>query len=314
MALNLLVSIIIPNFNYAHLIIETLESVKAQTYPYFECIIVDDGSTDNSVEVIQEFIKSDNRFKLLQKTNGGLPSTRNEGMKMSKGDFIAFLDSDDLWEKDKLLHQIQVVEDKNADVVFSNSQFFNSEKQLEDTIFNQQELTIYDFLGGNPIPGCASSIMINRKLIEKVGFFNNDMRSSEDLDYLFRAALVGCSFQGSPNVDVKIRKHSSSMQSNYLRMLLNKMYCFDRSYEALLNSSFVLDKEKLKNALLVRFQSMVWTARDAKRDDLIRYCYLRTKQLIGWKFYFTSVFWSNYTYDVKMKISKVKKRIFTKNK
>lgn len=302
-----LISVIIPNYNYAHLILETLESVKAQTYPYFECIVVDDGSTDNSVKVIQEFIKSDNRFQLLQKTNGGLPSTRNEGIKIAKGDYIAFLDSDDLWEKDKLKNQIQVIDEKNADVVFSNSLDFNENGVIRTTIFDNRVLSIYDFLANNPIPGCASNFMIKEDVISKVGLFDNDMRSSEDLEFLFRVSLNNFTFCSAYFIDVKIRKHSNSMQTNYLKMFVNKMYCFDKCLKALVSSGIILDKRKYRDAILKRFQSMVWTARDAKRNDLIHYCYWRTRQLVGWNFYFTTMFWSNYKYDLKTKIRDIKK-------
>lgn len=292
---NTLVSIIVPNYNYGHLIVETLESVKAQSYSKFECIIVDDGSTDNSVEVITNWIKDDQRFLLLQKTNGGLPSTRNEGMKIAKGEWFAFLDADDIWLPNKISNQLTILDTEKGYVAYGNTQFFRGNKDLGQQIYDSTSIDAYTLLGGNPI--IASSIMIHRTVFEKVGFFVNDLRSSEDLDYLFRIALNGYKFSCSTSIDVRMRKHDSSMQMNYLRMYLNKMYCFDRSYDALINSSVKLEKDKLKTAFLVRFQSMLWTARDANRPDLIKYCYIRTRQLVGFQFYFTKLYWQNKKYD-----------------
>lgn len=93
---NPLVSIIVPCYNQAQYLSETLDSVLAQTYPYWECIIVDDGSPDNTEEFASIYCKKDARFKYLYKENGGLSSARNAGIKASLGEFILPLDSDDL--------------------------------------------------------------------------------------------------------------------------------------------------------------------------------------------------------------------------
>ena len=297
---NFLVSVIIPNYNYAHLISETIDSVKSQTFPNFECIIVDDGSTDNSVEVITNWIKNDHRFILLQKTNGGLSSARNEGIKIAKGKYIAFLDSDDLWEKDKISSQLDKLKESEFDVVFSNSITFENNQTLKETIFDLRYLDVYEFLASNPIPGCASNFMVKKYVFEKIGFFDNDLRSYEDLDFLFRVSLNGFKFINVPSVSIKIRKHNGSMQTNFLKMFYNKSYALDKWLNLISNSNFVIDKFKFHSALKKRFQSMLWTARDCKRYDLVFYCYIRIAQLIGFKFYLSTVFFRNIFYDLKL--------------
>ncbi|MDC0637800.1 glycosyltransferase, partial [Flavobacteriaceae bacterium] len=104
--MNPLVSIIIANYNRAHLIEETLDSIKNQSYTFFECIIVDDGSTDNSVNVVQNWIQGDERFQFFKRPKSirkGANACRNWGFKeKSKGDLIKFFDSDDIMLKDHI--------------------------------------------------------------------------------------------------------------------------------------------------------------------------------------------------------------------
>ncbi len=108
-----LVSVIIPTYNRAHLIVETLNSLLAQTYTRFEAIIVDDGSKDNTRETVARY--TDPRIRYFQKQNGGLSSARNFGLDQARGEFIAFLDSDDLWYSWKLAAQMEIF-DRHDDV------------------------------------------------------------------------------------------------------------------------------------------------------------------------------------------------------
>jgi len=104
---NSLVSVLIANYNYGQYIGEAIESVLNQTYQNFEIIICDDGSTDNSLEVIKEYEKRDNRIKYIAKENGGMASALNVAYAQSKGDIIAFLDSDDVFTNNKLQEIVQ---------------------------------------------------------------------------------------------------------------------------------------------------------------------------------------------------------------
>ena len=96
-------SIVIPNFNTEKYIANTISSVLNQTFKNWELIIIDDGSTDTSVIVINQFIRKDSRIRLFRQKNLGVSTARNRGVSLSRNNFIAFLDSDDLWHKDKLL-------------------------------------------------------------------------------------------------------------------------------------------------------------------------------------------------------------------
>ncbi len=97
-----LVSVLVPNYNYARYIAEALDSVLEQTYPYFELIVCDDGSKDNSCEIIASYVRKDSRIKLISKENGGVANALNVAYSKSKGQVICILDADDIWMSNKL--------------------------------------------------------------------------------------------------------------------------------------------------------------------------------------------------------------------
>lgn len=114
------VSIIMPNYNSANFVGESIQSIISQTYSNWQLIICDDGSTDNSIEVINSFLSQDNRIMLIQnKYNKGAPGARNSSLDLANGEYIAFLDSDDLWLENRLERHIHFMETKN--LVFSYS-------------------------------------------------------------------------------------------------------------------------------------------------------------------------------------------------
>jgi glycosyltransferase involved in cell wall biosynthesis len=121
-----LVSVIVPCYNQSQYLPETLKSVFDQTYPLWECIIVNDGSPDHTEQVAMDWCKKDSRFIYLKKENGGLSSARNAGLEIAKGEYIQFLDSDDLINKFKFEKQIKCF-DKNTDVVISDYFPFDNE-------------------------------------------------------------------------------------------------------------------------------------------------------------------------------------------
>src|SRR5690554_6000603 len=113
-----LVSVITPSYNSLSFIKETINSVRIQSYSNWEMIIVDDNSKDNSAHVIKEYTKNDQRIKIISLTqNGGAARARNIAIKESKGDYIAFLDSDDLWLPSKLEEQVAFMQ--KGDLAFS---------------------------------------------------------------------------------------------------------------------------------------------------------------------------------------------------
>lgn len=116
----LLVSIIIPSYNASKYLNETIASVVRQTFSYWECIIVDDGSTDDTAKIVKEWIRKDNRFKYVYQSNTGLSAARNKGLEYAKGDFIQFLDADDVilpFKLEKQLLEINKEFDKPKSII-----------------------------------------------------------------------------------------------------------------------------------------------------------------------------------------------------
>ena len=147
---NTLISIIVPCYNQAQFLPEALQSVLEQTYTNWECIIVNDGSPDNTDEVAQEWLAKDKRFKYVVKKNGGLSSARNAGMEVSNGEWVQFLDSDDCIHPDKLKDAIEVFNNApNKKLVVSQYKMFTSSiNQLAETPinYNQDSLTYENIL------------------------------------------------------------------------------------------------------------------------------------------------------------------------
>ena len=118
---NSLISVIIPAYNCSKLIPNAIESVLGQTYSNLELIVVDDGSTDNTAEIILNYKNYNNNMKYIYQNNGGVSKARNTGIKQSVGEYIAFLDADDIWDKNKLEIQMKVINNcKNIDMIFSS--------------------------------------------------------------------------------------------------------------------------------------------------------------------------------------------------
>jgi len=126
-----LVSIVTPSYNSENYIADTIESVLNQTYTNFEMIIVDDISSDNTIKIVKKYQKKDKRIKLIcLEEKGGASIARNRAIKEAKGKYIAFLDSDDLWKKDKLEKQIKFMEENNIDFSYTDYEYMNHKGEL----------------------------------------------------------------------------------------------------------------------------------------------------------------------------------------
>ena len=163
------VSVIITCYNQAHCIINTLKSVVAQTYTNWESIIIDDGSLDDSAEVIKEFIKDDTRFTYLFQNNQGVSIARNKGFDQATGSFINFMDGDDTFLPDKLKEQIQVFKDNpEIAVCICNHQFYLEKEdvykyyEFENLTIKPLEQLLYKWHNGVAFPPHA--VLYKREL------------------------------------------------------------------------------------------------------------------------------------------------------
>ncbi|MEG1820941.1 MAG: glycosyltransferase family 2 protein, partial [Malacoplasma sp.] len=150
--MSIIVSIIMPSFNSEATIERSIKSVLSQTFNNWELIIIDDCSTDSSHEVIQHYVDQDIRIKLIcLEENSGAAAARNTGIEHAKGQFIAFLDSDDYWHPEKLEKQLKYFEQYDVDVVFSEYYRFNSSGIIGKVSVPNQEINFNDLLKGNCI-------------------------------------------------------------------------------------------------------------------------------------------------------------------
>ena len=206
-----LVSVVIPNYNYGRFLESTLMAIEEQTYPSCEVIVVDDGSTDNSVDLVR------NRFpkvKLVVQNNKGVNSARNAGIKFAQGDLIALCDADDLWLPTKLQKQVPLF--SKLDTILVGS-------QVEQFVENSGDVVIiraqsrgnlrrkYMRAPGTAwIPGPCSSAVFQKTVALNVGLFNEALRgSAEDWEFFARLSAEG-DFDFVDEVLVKVRKHNDS--------------------------------------------------------------------------------------------------------
>lgn len=213
-----LVSVIMPAYNAERYIAESINSVCAQTYPDWELIVIDDGSTDNTASVVRRLATADTRIHLITQPNGGPARARNAGIAVARGDLVAFLDSDDLWVPHKLTAQIVAIDSEAVDLVFSDGWIFPEDEVAAETQsfwmvagrFSGAEMFRLGF-AGNRIS--VLSVLARRDALARVGFFDEDVRvsSCEDYDLWMRLAENGAAFYGMSDKLVRYRLRSGSL-------------------------------------------------------------------------------------------------------
>lgn len=212
-----LISVILPVYNGERYIAQAINSVFAQEYKNIEIIAVNDGSTDGTEEVL----RSHANVRYLNQSRKGASAARNSGIKSSSGEFIAFLDADDLWTKDKLKTQSALImNDPSLDMVFGHAEQFLS-PELVDSLKDKINM----ITGAMPgyIPG---AMLIKRTSFLKAGFFNEGFRLGEFIDWYMRAVDIGLKSFLSPEIVLKRRIHDANTgikdriyRRDYLRVL-----------------------------------------------------------------------------------------------
>jgi glycosyltransferase involved in cell wall biosynthesis len=232
------VSIIIPTYNRADLMPRAVNSVLNQIFKDFELIIIDDGSTDNTKQVVDEFQKKDKRIKYIWQENSGTPSKpKNTGIKNSYGEYIAFLDSDDEWLPKKLKKQLNVFKNsKKEDLGFvgCNALIVN-EKTGTETVYNMplyNDKIFFEKLLKNNFIWSSSGALVKKEVFEKIGLFDEKLKYGEDWDMWIRIAQK-YNFDFVPEVLFKYYIHSSSVTNTTPVRKKDKdlMYIFDKHKE-----------------------------------------------------------------------------------
>ncbi|MGZ3612113.1 MAG: glycosyltransferase family 2 protein [Ktedonobacteraceae bacterium] len=229
-----MVSIVIPCYNYGHFLSETLESVLAQTWQHWECIVVDDGSIDNTAQVAGIFQNRDPRIKYIHQHNQGVSAARNAGINACRGNYIQLLDADDKLEVQKLEKQVAYLErHPGVDIVYSDVRYFQENKLvLNADISKRRAFPLVSGAGDEIVLSFIrrNIMVINAPLVKisvfkNIGPFNQSLVGHEDWEYWLRCALAGrrFSYQDDESTHALVRVHPKSATQNVLPMLITNL-------------------------------------------------------------------------------------------
>lgn len=214
------VSVIMPALNSAAYISEAIESVVQQSYASWELIVVDDGSTDGTKEIVNKYMREDDRIRYIYQDNFGPASARNRGIQASRYPYIAFLDSDDIWFHDKLEKQMNFAVTHPGHVVYGGARYLWGKdgtftEDIYTKLFRNFE-TIpenAEYFLFHPNLTMTSSVLLEKSMLEKVGLFDRTLSSSEDDNLYFRLALNYKFFALQEPVFYR-RKHAENITAN----------------------------------------------------------------------------------------------------
>lgn len=222
------VSIITPCYNGEKTIAETIESVLGQTYPDWEMLIVDDGSSDGTAGIASAYAARDSRVRLIRQKNAGTASARNNGMRLAQGRYIALLDADDLWDPEFLERQLAFMRQMNAQCVCCAYRHIDeASREIQHPTVPMRRITTRDMAVMNRI-GCLTGLY-DSAAHGKI-FLHEELKSIRD-DYAYWydiVKLAGVAF-GNPEILASYRVQSGSTTGNKLG-LVAKQYRFYRRY------------------------------------------------------------------------------------
>ena len=246
------ISVIIPAYNAERTILKTIESVQQQTFKDLEIIVINDGSRDRTLELLETV--RDERLKVYSYKNGGLPTARNRGMRRATGEYISFIDADDLWIKDKLEQQLLALQhNPTAGVAYSwiiymvedpanpNSFGYIPDAKPKFTGNVYPNLLLGNFLGN------GSNILARREAVESVGEFDPSLKSCEDWDYYIRLADKW-EFILVPQAQILYRKTAGTLTANVEIMAAEGMRVLEKTFK-----NISPDLKPLKNKSLANF-------------------------------------------------------------
>ncbi|HKX30508.1 MAG TPA: glycosyltransferase [Blastocatellia bacterium] len=285
-------SVIIPAYNTERFVAETIRSVFAQTYRNHEVIAVDDGSTDGTLQALRRF---EPRIRVLTKPRGGPASARNLAIKHATGEYLAFLDSDDLWIENKLAEQAEYLErHPGIGLLFSEVFMFrevDGQRRIQSKEGYTGDPTFSQLLFGNFIPN--STVVIRRACLDRVGLLNEspELIAVEDYEYWMRIARV-CPMAGLPKPLVYYRIREGNLMGDgrdidkRLRLFLRVIYEIERQYPRMWEECRV-DRDLLLARLHVR-AGFAWKERGLWREALRRFIraltYSRRPRVLRWIF------------------------------
>ncbi len=226
-----LVSFILPCFNRANYLEKCVTSVLNQTLTDLECLIVDDGSTDNTRQISENLVSKDSRIKYFYKENGGVSSARNLGFAKSQGEWIQCLDPDDWIHEDKTRFQLNYLSTGTAEnTIFycdyervyldSNQNIIKRETNIISSLTKEQliqRLLLPDFLANSPFPLLQQCLLMHRNVFNKK-MFDESLKALQDRDFTLDLLVAGVNFVYTPIVGAFYTKHESNRTNNWYYM------------------------------------------------------------------------------------------------
>lgn len=221
------VSIIMPCYNQAEFIERTLKKLQKQTLQQWECIIIDDGSTDDSAKIVSQLVKEDYRFCLITKENGGTASARNVGLDRAQGEYIQFLDADDFLDDNKLLSQVNFMEENNLEVSYTGYSFFKDDNEVLDSKLQMKlakPLLSYKYAlltrWGVSFTIPLHCFMYRRTFLSDNSLlFNSKIRYREDWNFHIRISKLCKEVRYINYLGAYYRMNPSGKTSTYLKVL-----------------------------------------------------------------------------------------------
>lgn len=258
----MLISVIVPMYNRENTIKKCLDSIVKQTYSNFELIIIDDGSTDSSFNICEQYAKKDSRIKLIHQENRGVSSARNLGLDLSEGEYIAFIDSDDFIANDYLEYLYQLIQKYNSDIAICSHQTINMFEQIYepmnegiDFILSSQdflEKMLYGELKGIGIS--IHSRLISKKLFDGIRFPDGKLFEDSAVSY------------------------KNILKTDKVAITYKPKYCYLRNTEGIVQKKFNLTRmdfitaEEIMTSDIVKHFPSLCKAADRRRV----YAYLNT--------------------------------------
>lgn len=230
-----IVSVVIPSYNCAHLLPETIASVQTQSYPDWELLIINDGSTDDTEIQIKQRLEtlSDDRIQLISKSNRGVSNTRNFGANLAQGEIIAFLDADDRWLPDHLeTHVNRFIHQPELGISFGRVEFLTAggERTGKTTQKYLYPIPSHHFLSTNPTV-TTSNLLVRTSIFKALQGFDESINHSEDMDFLFRASHL-TSISGIDRVLVQYRIQTTGLSSTLEKMEKGWYHLIDKARQS----------------------------------------------------------------------------------
>jgi glycosyltransferase involved in cell wall biosynthesis len=264
------VCVITPAYNQASYLTQAVQSVLGQTCQDFELIVVDDGSTDDTPQVLAGI--HDPRVKVIRQPNAGLSAARNTGLRACRAPYVTFLDADDFFMPDKLAVLSAYLEQHpEVGLVGGGTQVVDQTGHpLRQTVKSPGKLGLFELLAGNPFT--VTSVMVRKEWIDRVGTFDETLRACEDWDMWLRLAYAGCRFEWVEHVVGAYRYHVSQMTRQSERMRTAFLAVLKKFYsQPGLPTRVIAYKDKAYASALVATAAYAYHANELGRgkDDLI---------------------------------------------